>query len=185
MTTVEAQRLASGRGTGARGAMRLLGFAALSGLIGICAHLAGGGALPDGCLELTAVAGLAAATTLLAQASATLHRSSSVAFLVLGGGQLGIELVLQANDHALESPLVTLAVHLLANAALGTMLVGAERVLTDLALALDRVSPRLSAPRDRVAPTTGCRCPSRTAVFATIPGVTLRTPRGPPRRVHV
>lgn len=126
---------------------RVLMLALLTGLVGLGAHLAGGGAIPTTGVALVSVAAVAGPAALLAQALATRHRSAWRAFLALGSGQLGIELVLQVNDRAMESPLTTAAVHLLANVALGVVLIGSDRALAELVAALDRVLPRFGGSR--------------------------------------
>ena len=143
MSDVETARLATGFAPRMRVAARVLMLALLAGLVGTGAHLAGGGAVPATGLALVSIAAVAGPATFLAQALATRHRSTWQALLALGSGQLGIELVLQANDRAVEGPLTTAVVHLLANAALGVMLVGTDRARADLVAALDRVLPQL------------------------------------------
>ena len=169
-----------------RVASRVLIVALLAGLVGVAAHLVGGGALPTTCVAFVGVAGVAGPITVLAKALATRHRSTWRAFLALGGGQIAIELVLQANDCAVEGPLTTAAVHLCANLALGVMLVGTDRALADLTSALDRVLPPLDGV-PRLAWLHGQ--PLVVVDHDAIPScrvVSLRTPRGPPRHlVHL
>ena len=161
-------------------AARVLVLALLAGLVGVGARLAGGGALPTTCTTLMSVVAVAGPATFLAQALATRHRSAWLAFVALGSGQLGIELVLQANDRAVEDPLTTVAVHLAANLVLGVMMVGADRVMADLVAALDRVLPRLGGPSYLPARPVHPRLVGRVPLPASS-AMTPRSVRGPPR----
>lgn len=184
MIAVEASRPAVGFVPMMRVAVRVLLLALLSGLAGVGAHVAGGGALPTTCLALVGVAGFAGPATFLAQALATRHRSTWGAFLALGMGQLGIELVLQVNDRAVQGPLTTAAVHLLANVALGVMLVGTDRALADLASVLDRVLPRVhEVPRLPQVLRGPALVGTGRVAFSASCASSPRTLRGPPRRV--
>lgn len=178
---VEAVRPAVGFVPTARGAARAVLLAGLAGLVGVGAHLAGGGSLPVGGPAVIGVAGIAAPATFLAQALAARHRTTWRAFVALGCGQLGVELLLQADDRVLEGLLVTAMVHFLANIALGVMVVGADSALADLVVALDRVLPPSSELP--LLPVAGDRGPSagRNARPASRAAIVPRAPRGPPR----
>ena len=182
VSDVESAHLASGTVPRTRVAGQVLMLALLAGLVGVGAHLAGGGAIPTTCMAWVSVAAVAAPTTLLARALATRHRTSWRAFVALGSEQLGIELVLQANDRSVEGPLTTLAVHLVANVVLGVMLVGTARARADLSAAMDRVLPRLGGP-----PHLPARVP-HPLVIGRVPllapyAISPRSLRGPPRSV--
>lgn len=180
MNRVEATRPADGPVPSAHVAVRVLTVALLAGLVAVAAHLAGGGSLPLTGAALAGIAGVAAPVTFLAQALATRYRSTWRAFLALAGGQLAIELVLQANDRAVEGPLTTIAVHLLANIALGVMLVGTERARADLASTLDRVLPPFNDNPGSTSPHGHLFVAVRHDALAPSCAVSPRTPRGPP-----
>lgn len=180
---MEATRPAAGFVPSARVAVRVLTVALLAGLVAVVAHLAGGGSLPLTGAALAGVAGVAGPVTFLAQALATRYRSTWRAFLALASGQLVIELVLQANDRAVEGPLTTIAVHLLANAALGVMLVGTDRARADLASALDRVLPPFDTTPGSVKPHGRLFVAVRRDALAPSCAISSRTLRGPPRHL--
>ena len=180
MSDVDIDRPAPGILPRWRVAVRVLLLGLLAGLVGIGAHLAGGGALPTTCMSLVSVAVVAGPAAFLAQAQATRHRSTWRAFVALGSGQLGIELVMQANDRSVEGPLITVAVHLAANVVLGVMLVGADRVLADLVAALARVLPCPGGPSCPPARPGHSRLTGRVVLPASC-AITPCSVRGPPR----
>lgn len=159
-------------------------MSALSALLAVVAHLAGGGTLvPTYGLALAVIA-LAGVSTWFASEVGRRTRGLLSTAMVLAAGQAGLELVLWAGDRSVHSPVLAAGLHALADVLLLILVLGAERVSADLRATADRAAPPLRwllepAP----VPDHGPRLVPRTADAAVIASrwcPRLRPVRGPP-----
>ena len=111
------------------------------------AHLIAGGELPASCLMVVVLSALAALATGVATFCAQRTRVAWAALVVLALGQatMTVTLAVPGSDHAPLWTLPSAALHAIATAGLGAILLGVERVLAGVARSADVIAPRSRA----------------------------------------
>ena len=162
--------------------VRVAAAVALAPTAGLTAHLIGGGALAPSCLLVLATLGVALASTAAAVAGARRGRGPWLTLVASVVGQLTIETLLSLPEEHLPSDIAATGfVHVATAVASTAVLLGGERVSSDLAEMMTRLLPRWSGSPITSSPAR-VPCALRDTVLrrALLRGQQPSSPRGPP-----